>query len=397
MTGSPQSPPERSAEQTMALRLPKQAKAPKQRDAFFDNAKYLAIVLVAMGHAWEPLRADSRAVTALYMFVYAFHMPAFILVAGYFSRNWDGRPDRVRRLVTGVLVPYVLFQIAYTYFLRHLDDNDDNYLPLFEPRWLLWFLVALFIWRLTVPLWRTVRWPVPLALALAAVATASPTMGGDLQLQRVVQFLPFFVLGMTVRAEHFQMLRRRAARLLALPVGAAAALFAYWAEPRMEYAWFYHRGSAQELGEPWWVGVLMTLAIFGCSVLLTCCFLALVPGRHGWFTALGAGTLYGYLLHGFLIRGSVEWGWYDGELMESTPTALLISSVVAAVGISLLCSTPVQRLLRPVVEPNMRWFFRPDEPKGGAGGKDAAPKAEPGTSTAAKGADPAGKTTSTPH
>nr|WP_246108507.1 acyltransferase family protein [Streptomyces sedi] len=353
----------------MALRLPKQPKAPKQRDAFFDNAKYLAIVLVAMGHAWEPLRADSRAVTALYMFVYAFHMPAFILVAGYFSRNWDGRPDRVRRLITGVLVPYVLFQIAYTYFLRRLDDNDDNYLPLFEPRWLLWFLVALFIWRLTVPLWRTVRWPVPLALALAAVATASPTMGGDLQLQRVVQFLPFFVLGMTVRAEHFQMLRRRAARLLALPIGAAAAVFAYWAEPRMDYAWFYHRGSAQELGEPWWAGVLMTLAIFGCSVLLTCCFLALVPGRHGWFTALGAGTLYGYLLHGFLIRGSVEWGWYDGELMENTPTALLISSVVAAVGISLLCSTPVQRLLRPVVEPNMRWFFRPDEPKDGSNGK----------------------------
>nr|WP_233581067.1 acyltransferase family protein [Streptomyces triticirhizae] len=371
----------------MALRLPRQGAAPKQRDAFFDNAKYLAIVLVAMGHAWEPLRADSRAVTALYMFVYAFHMPAFILIAGYFSRNWDGRPDRVRRLITGVLVPYVIFQIAYTYFLRRLDGNDNDYLPLFEPRWLLWFLVALFIWRLTVPLWKAVRWPVPLALGLAAVATASPTMGGDLQLQRVVQFLPFFVLGTTLKAEHFRMLRRRSARLLALPVGAGAALFAYWAEPRMEYAWFYHRGSAQELGEPWWVGVLMTFALFGCSVLLTCCFLALVPGRHGWFTALGAGTLYGYLLHGFLIRGSVEWGWYEPELMRDTPTALLITSVVSAVGISLLCSTPVQRLLRPLVEPNMRWFFRPEEKR---------PPAPKGTEAATTGTATAGAATAAP-
>lgn len=48
----------------------------KKRDAFFDNAKYLAIVLVAMGHAWEPLRGDSRAAAALYITVYTFHMPA---------------------------------------------------------------------------------------------------------------------------------------------------------------------------------------------------------------------------------------------------------------------------------------------------------------------------------
>ncbi|MFC9498772.1 hypothetical protein ACFT0D_30940, partial [Streptomyces sp. NPDC056982] len=40
------------------------AKPAKKRDAFFDNAKYLAIVLVAMGHAWEPLRGDSRAAAA---------------------------------------------------------------------------------------------------------------------------------------------------------------------------------------------------------------------------------------------------------------------------------------------------------------------------------------------
>lgn len=43
------------------------------RDAFFDNAKYLAIVLVAVAHSWEPLKGDSRTLQAAYMFVYAFH------------------------------------------------------------------------------------------------------------------------------------------------------------------------------------------------------------------------------------------------------------------------------------------------------------------------------------
>src|SRR6478752_5745052 len=57
----------------------------KQRDAFFDNAKYLAIVLVAVAHSWVPVMDGSRTARALYMVVYTFHMPAFILISGYFS------------------------------------------------------------------------------------------------------------------------------------------------------------------------------------------------------------------------------------------------------------------------------------------------------------------------
>ena len=53
-----------------------------QRDSFFDNAKYLAIVLVAIGHAWEPLKGDSRILAGVYTVVYTFHMPAFIIISG---------------------------------------------------------------------------------------------------------------------------------------------------------------------------------------------------------------------------------------------------------------------------------------------------------------------------
>jgi fucose 4-O-acetylase-like acetyltransferase len=330
----------------------------KQRDAFFDNAKYLAIVLVAAGHAWEPLRGDSRTVTALYMAVYAFHMPAFILISGFLSRGFDGRADRVQRLVTGVLVPYVVFQIAYTQVLRRMAGDDDTYLPLLEPRWLLWFLLALFVWRLTVPLWKALRHPVPVALAVAAVASASPSLGNDLQLQRILQYLPFFVLGLVLRPEHFAWVRRRAVRLAAVPVFAAALLAAYWAEPRVRYQWLYHKTSAQQLGEAWWTGPAMTLAMFAGALVLTACFLSLVPGRRTWFTALGAGTLYGYLLHGFLIRGAQEWGWYEPDVMHEQPAALLIATVAATAGITALCTPLVRRVFRPVVEPRLEWFFR---------------------------------------
>ncbi|WP_227025525.1 acyltransferase family protein [Streptomyces tsukubensis] len=337
----------------------KSGKPAKQRDAFFDNAKYLAIVLVAMGHAWEPLRGDSRAASALYITVYSFHMPAFIIISGYFSRSFDMRPDRLRRLITGVAVPYVIFEVAYTLFKRYADNDPHYPFSLLDPWYLTWFLIALFVWRLTTPLWKAVRWPVPLALAIAVLASVSPDIGDDLDLQRVLQFLPFFVLGLALKPEHFQLVRRREARILSVPIFAAALVFAYWAAPRMNAAWFYRRDSAQELGAPGWTGVVMTLAMFGCSLVLVGCFLAWVPRRHMWFTVLGAGTLYGYLFHGFLAKGSRFWDWYDAEWLHS-PGGEIAATLIAASVITALCTPPVQRMFKFAMEPEMRWAFKRD-------------------------------------
>ncbi|MDQ0813437.1 fucose 4-O-acetylase-like acetyltransferase [Streptomyces sp. B3I7] len=328
-----------------------------RRDAFFDNAKYLAIVLVAMGHAWEPLTDHSRAAEALYMVVYTFHMPAFILISGYFSRSFDMRPDRLRRLITGVAVPYAVFEVVYSLFKRWADHDPGHPISLLDPWYLTWFLVALFVWRLTTPLWKVVRHPVPLALVIACLASVSPDIGDDLDLQRVLQFLPFFVVGLFMRPEHFRRLRGRAVRMVSVPVVAGAVAFAYWAGPRMNSAWFYHRDSAQELGAPWWAGVVMTLALFGCSMVLTGCFLAWVPRRKTWFTVLGAGTLYGYLLHGFLAKGSRFWGWYDHAWAQQV-WGEVAATVVAAAVVTVLCTPPVRRVFRVVLEPEMGWAFR---------------------------------------
>ncbi|MFI0268104.1 acyltransferase family protein [Streptomyces luteogriseus] len=331
----------------------------KQRDAFFDNAKYLAIVLVAMGHAWEPLKGDSRILEAAYQVVYAFHMPAFIIISGYFSRSFDMRPDRLKRLITGVAVPYIIFETAYPLFKRVIDNDPHQEISLLDPWYLTWFLVALFVWRLTTPIWNLVRWPLPLALGLAMLATVTPEIGDDLDLQRVLQFLPFFVLGLVMKPEHFHMVRTRGVRIASVPVFAAAVAFSWWAVPRMNTAWFYHRDAAQELGAPWWTGPVMVLAMFGCSLVLTACFFAWVPRRHMWFTALGAGTLYGYLLHGFLVKAGDYQGWFEASWLHHPTGEILVTALAAAV-VTVLCTKPVQRVFRFAMEPKMAWAFKRD-------------------------------------
>ena len=62
---------------------------PKARDPWFDNAKMALIVLVVIGHAWtlvpvfngDPGSETSKTVGKwLYLFLYSWHMPAFVLV-----------------------------------------------------------------------------------------------------------------------------------------------------------------------------------------------------------------------------------------------------------------------------------------------------------------------------
>ncbi|MGW2618732.1 acyltransferase family protein [Streptomyces sp. NPDC001500] len=330
-----------------------------QRDAFFDNAKYLAIVLVALGHSWEPLKGDSRVLQAAYMLVYTFHMPAFIVVSGFFSRSFDGSPARLKRLITGVAVPYVVFESAYPLFKRVVDHDPQAAITLLDPYYLTWFLCALFIWRLTTPVWKTLRHPLPVALAIAMLASLTPHFGGDLDLQRVLQFLPYFVLGLCLRPEHFRLVRRRSVRIAAVPVFALSLAFCWWAVSKVDTGWLYHRSAAQELGQPWWVGPLMQLALLGCSLLLTACFFSWVPGRRMWFTALGAGTLYGYLLHGFLIKGADYRGWFDHPALHG-PLGEIAVSVAIAAAVTLLCTPPVRRVFRCVMEPKMAWAFKPD-------------------------------------
>ncbi|MGW7353828.1 acyltransferase family protein [Streptomyces sp. NPDC054784] len=351
----PETPPPTSTEPPPKARG---ASGAKQRDPFFDNAKYLTILLVGVGHAWDPLRADSRTAEALYYVIYTFHMPAFILVSGYLSRSFTGKPGQLKRLVTGVAVPYLVFEIVYTFFMRWADDPNRAF-SLQKPGFALWFLVALFIWRLTTPFWKTLRWPVPVALAIGVAASVTDDIGSDLNLMRVLQFLPFFVIGLQLRPEHFQLVKRREARLAAVPVIALTLLFSYWAVPRMSKDWFLHEKSASEMAVPDWAGAAMYLALFGCGLVLTACFLSWVPRRHMWFTALGGGTLYAYLLHVYPIKLSREFDWYDMEWVDH-PLSRVAITLLAMVMMTVLCTPPVQWMFRFAMEPKMTWFFKED-------------------------------------
>jgi fucose 4-O-acetylase-like acetyltransferase len=326
----------------------------RTRDPYFDNVKFLAVVLVVLGHAWYALQG-SRPADVAHLFVYTFHMPLFIVITGYFSRRFTTTRGKVRRLLLGVAVPYLIFEAAYPLFVSVMGGKRFVWSPL-SPYYLMWFLLALFVWRLSTPLWQQLRWPLPIAVVISLVS-------GTIQLPdpvvtRTLGFLPFFVLGLLLTEEHFRLLRTRPARAAAVLIAVAAAVVAVVAEPHVNPEWVHYRYSDAQLGVSSLISPAIRLAVLICGLAMTAAFLALVPSRRTWFTELGSASMYVYLLHGFVVLGAVYAGWYT-PLRDLGPVARF--AVVSACGVALAVATatrPVRWLFGWAVEPRMQWVFR---------------------------------------
>ncbi|HEY3683017.1 MAG TPA: acyltransferase family protein [Streptosporangiaceae bacterium] len=323
------------------------------RDAFFDNAKFFAILLVVVGHSMEPLRDNVRAAAAGYMWIYIFHMPAFIVIAGYFTKNFEASTRKIQRLIGGVVVPYLIFEVAYTAQLFWTRPGDPPNWSLLAPAYLDWFLASLFMWRLTSPIWRYIRWPLAVATGVSLLAGLGQ-FGQTLGMTRTLQLLPFFVLGMVLRREHFEYLHRpwvRAAAVAALAVTAVVvALYLY----KSSAEWVYWRKTLADRDINPLYGTAVRAGLLVGTTVITASFLALIPRKRHWFTSLGAGTIYAYLLHGLVVRTAKYFHVYD-HLHSVLGLGVVI---VCAVGLALvMMSPPVRFLTRWAVEPTVSWLF----------------------------------------
>jgi fucose 4-O-acetylase-like acetyltransferase len=348
-TASPAAPSTVSpASPATASRTASPGAAVAVRDPFLDNAKFLAIILVVTGHLIEDLR-DVPVAHALYFFGYTFHMPLFITLSGYLSRNFTFSAGKARKLISGLAVPYVIFEVAYSLPRLILYGTLD--ISLLDPYYLTWFLMSLFMWRLSTPVWQQLRWPLAIAVAVSLLSGMS-SLPDELSMNRTLGLLPFYVLGLMLRPEHLDFLKRPRVRVLGaliLVTGLVAAL-AFHADIATE--WIRWRHSNAEIGVGDVEGSLIRFGMLSAGAVLVAAFLAVTPGRRRWFSGLGMATMYAYLLHGFVVKILER---YYGDLRTPLGVAL-----VAAFGVLLatvLCTPPVRRLTRWAVEPDISWAF----------------------------------------
>jgi fucose 4-O-acetylase-like acetyltransferase len=318
------------------------------RDPWLDNAKMALVTLVVLGHAWT-LLPQVGVDEVLYDALYAWHVPAFVFVTGYLSRSFAYTPARMWQLVRTVVVPYLIFECLLALFRVYV--GGENLERLFQnPHWPMWYLAALFFWRLLTPLFRAFPAVPAVGVAVVTSLVAGVWAGDTFDAARVLGLLPFFVLGLHATPERvaavFAAGRRRWAALALVAVG----VLAIWTDRLAATEWLYYRARYAELDVSDTRALLTRAGVMVVGAVGAWAFLTLVPRAAGWFTRMGAFTLVVYLVHGFFVLGA-EYAGLPGWANDH-PVLGFVTVSAAALGLALLLAwDPLASRLQHLVDP----------------------------------------------
>ncbi|KRC65452.1 hypothetical protein ASE12_12220 [Aeromicrobium sp. Root236] len=275
---------------------------PRTRDRRLDLLKGLLIAGVVLGHFLET--SGGQAPGVLYSgwhhdpqrwvltFLYLFHMPLFVFLAGVTART-RGLAHRIVEMV-GL---YVLLQTTYVALRFGVGDLSAE--RLLHPTYALWFLLAMGWWLVALPfVVRLGAYALPAATAVSVAAVLLPYPDGDLvSWSRALCYLTFFVAGHLYGTGA---LRRTAETSTVVMATAGAALLTVTAvvvRSGLDPRWIRGADTAASMGVTGVDAVAYRALCLALATVCGACVLAVVPNRLRPVEGLGRRSLAVYALH----------------------------------------------------------------------------------------------------
>lgn len=304
------------------------------RDNRLDVAKGVLIILVVFGHLLTRVGVSDGLTDLAYTVIYAFHMPAFIFLAGITAKS-----TRLVERITTFVILLAAFQTLY--YVTESWIGDPLEWSWTDPHWIMWFLLAMIWWTLTVPfIERFPRTLVAVSAVVGICAGMLPFAGSELSISRSLVFWPFFVVG---KVYGKKLLAFTADLPLWTRVGgcvvASVPLLALFVAGT-DSSWLYGSGNFDHLEVSDLRGILIRACLTLIAFLAILALLAAVPDVRGPVTVIGERSLSVYLLHGFLIIGltpALE-EFFAGGYGHAVQIGAVVISVFAAGGIAFALS-----------------------------------------------------------
>lgn len=289
----------------------------QNRNYLIDNSKGLLIFLVVLGHSLEFIRKDYEVARLLYVFIYEFHMPVFVFISGYLSKNVEkGRRNAVRNFLT----PFLLFNIIWNLitlvgplFLRgkFTELPSEQAFSFFTPGWALWYIFAMFLWKILLPDLLKFKNIFILSVIAGIFVKLSGEFGSYMALSRTITFAPFFLAGYYSSEEKLKRFRKftrfnilnKVPSILILIIGVLIALiFVNYSNIADEFFWADR--SYSNFNIEIFTGILLYIAVYIIGFAFVYVFINLMPENQTFLSKIGKNTLSVYFLHTYFI-GSI--------------------------------------------------------------------------------------------
>ncbi len=176
------------------------------------------ISLVVVGHFGQTVAnlmtgEAKNLFGGIVLMIYLFHMPLFLFVSGYLSRDAEKRRNRA---FTDLFLPYLYFQIACGLGLWVMTENNANLVNIFFPVMGGWYLLSLFCFRASLPYLLKVKHLLVISLLLSVFACVLSGLGKEFALRKSFGFFVYFLAGYYMSSKGISLLANRLSKGIAV-------------------------------------------------------------------------------------------------------------------------------------------------------------------------------------
>lgn len=271
----------------------------KERVSLWDNAKFLLIFLVVLGHFADYYTKDSLNMKRLFLFIYSFHMPAFIFISGLFSKNTVNH-KRYRKVFEYFVI--YLFIRMFLFLTKSLCYGELVKFSLFPSTGVSWYVFALAVFILITMCLKDLdrKYFLIFTVVLACFTGYDSSIGSEFALSRIIVYYPFFLAGYYLdQTKLMSTLKKKHITAVSAVIFAMFALFIYryidriyWVRPLLT-----GQNPFKRLGEYYKYGMFLRLLYYLVVFILIFCLISLIPQKNSIFTVWGQRSLQVYALH----------------------------------------------------------------------------------------------------
>lgn len=280
------------------------------RNEYYDNAKFIFIFLVVLGHLLEPSINESNITKSIFIFIYIFHMPCFIFTTGYFTKikSWK----KTFKECLNFLIMYIVVQVLFISFTKIIHVNNYK-LTLFTPYYIYWYIFAMVLWKFIFRIFYKINLKLLFifSLIIGLAVGLLDNIGTELSLSRVFVFFPFFILGYYYKINRLNIKNIIKNKLIAFNILFIAFIIVANNIKIIKYQWLYCFSSYSDLKVSQFNGMIDRSFIYVIQFILLFAVFSLIPDKKEIFTSWGANTLSIYLVHGFIIKFILKLGFYN--------------------------------------------------------------------------------------